>query len=101
MTKSGLSFQDLQLAFHRKGEDGIRLLLSERDGKGKVMVSKSSSVVEKLGYFFRSKQVPSSDKCNISAEKLALHKKRQREGYDLPDPDYLAWLKVQGQESVV
>ena len=29
-------------------------------------------------------------------EKLALYRKRQREGYDLPDPEYLSWLHGQG-----
>ena len=37
---------------------------------------------------------PSPDNELFTSEQQSLYKRRFEEGYDLPDPDYLAWLKI-------
>ena len=111
IAKSGLLYHDLELAFQRKGADGLHLLLTEKNDNGKVRVTHSKAVVSKLCEFFASVQlqkagdldnakqkpdVPENHSSSLSEEKLALYRKRQREGYDLPDPEYLSWLHGQG-----
>ena len=36
---------------------------------------------------------------NISSEKLSLYQRRFEEGYDLPDEEYITWLKINHPES--
>ena len=100
IAKSGLSFNDLQLAFSRGGRSGTGRLLSEADGTGKPRVTKTASVIRKLGDFFEppgttSNHDVSNQQVLVTGEQLALFLRRKEEGYDLPDPEYIAWLSTQ------
>ena len=99
---SGLGFADLQLAFQRNGKAGIDSLLSEKGADGKPRVTRTASVIQKLASFFEvsaKEAIPATEatQATLSAEKLALFEKRRAEGYDIPDPDYLAWLAAENR----
>ena len=67
IAKSGLSYHDLELAFQRKGADGLHLLLTEKDDNGKVRVTHSKAVVSKLCKFFASVQLQKAGDQKITA----------------------------------
>ena len=113
IAKSGLSYHNLELAFKMKGAGGLHLLLTEKNDNGKVRVTHSKAVVSKLCECIASVQLqkagdlnnakqkpddPENHSSSLSEEKLALelYRKHQREGYDLPDPEYFSWLHGQG-----
>ena len=79
----------------------MRYLLQEKDESGKVHVIKSKKVLDNLTKHFSRCQtaapgpVPTKPTTvpQLNPEKLAKFIRRRREGYDLPDPEYEAWLK--------
>ena len=108
IAKSGLTYTDLQLVYQRKGRDGLRLLLQERNSEKRVRVTTSMKMVDKLSDYFAALCSPKETASKVprlnllpelSAEKLALYQKRKREGYDLPDKECLAWLEHQERSS--
>ena len=77
IAKSGLSYRDLELAFKRKGSDGIHLLLTEKDTNGKFRVTNSSKVEKKLCEFFVAAEKEAAKK---EAEQKKTAGKRRRKG---------------------
>ena len=105
IAKSGLSFNDLNLAYSRKGVDGLRSLLGEKEKFGKPRVTTRKKVSLQLAEFLSPQQhVLSKENCppsvqqtviTLPPEKLALFQRRLQEGYDLPDSEYDAWVAFQ------
>ena len=100
ISKSGLGYSDLLLAYQRQGDIGVARLLGERSADGKVRVTKSKPVLAKLTKFLSS--IPATSACApivpaLSAERLALFRRRLQEGYDNPLQDSVSeqWVKTQ------
>ena len=49
---SGLNLGHLKLAFSRNGAEGVAVLLSERDVNGRMRVTKSKKIIEKISDYF-------------------------------------------------
>eukprot|EP00117_Sycon_ciliatum_P039365 scpid86527/ scgid29113/ len=97
IAQSGLSLADIRLAHSR---NGIKELFGEKDCAGKARVTRTTSVIKKLvswlGAAPSQPSTPSQPSPAVSSQRspatLAKYQRRKAEGYDLPDPDYLAWL---------
>ena len=102
ISKSGLGYSDLLLAYQRQGDIGVARLLGEMSANGKVRVTKSKPVLAKLTKFLSSIPATATSACApivpaLSAERLALFRCRLQEGYDNPlqDSVYEQWVKTQ------
>ena len=97
-----LGYSDLLLAYQQQGDIGVARLLGERSADGKVRVTKSKPVLAKLTKFLSSIPATATSACApivpaLSAERLALFRRRLKEGYDNPlqDSVYEQWVKTQ------
>ena len=55
MASSGIQLKHLELAYTRNGENGVAVLLGERDFRGKIRVSKSKRIITSICVFLAKK----------------------------------------------
>ncbi|XP_065194251.1 uncharacterized protein LOC135825567 [Sycon ciliatum] len=126
IANSGIRYSHLVLAFDRNRGTGIQTLLQERDGNGRVRVTKSSAIAKRIADHLGSERPITSNTASqatpdhasgsaaaagaaalppvpattsrampqLSAQTLALYRRRRDNGYDLPDPQYQQWLQA-------
>ena len=68
--ESGLALKHLELSFKRGGFEGLRVLLSELNSKGKPRVTKSKMIIKNISAYFEKQNVDT--KCEISLQEMGV-----------------------------